>query len=817
MRESIRFWIFICALLSGSHGAHTTITDVDWTGLGQSNMFQRHIFPYNMVGPSIVHAVDRNGNLYLSPHNQLNAGGLWITAIAKWDHQNWSDVGIGIDGTLIHTLAFDSAGNLYAGGEFDTIKGIPVNNIIKWDGTAWSSVGSGVNDGYVGALTIDGNGNIYAALTSDGGSPYSIIKWDGTAWSTLGTLHGGINSLAIDNKGNLYAYGWFDTVNTVIAHNIAKWDGKSWSALGAGLRGSESSYFSDAYNMRFNGKDLYVIGTFDSAGSVAAQNIAKWDGNSWSTVGNQTFLGVSNLETDSLGNIYLCGTTFPDKTNVAKWDGTTWTFLDDGRNIYPGNLMVDRPGNAYVETGTQCGLTLWRNNSWSPLCIKNGLDGPVNVFAYHSTTGNLYVGGEFITAGNTIVDGLALWRDNSWNLVEGNPLKGVQNNWGIRALVFDNHGILYAAGASSTTSSIAKFNGDALTTISDLDNLYAASRTYALAADSIGNLYAGGEFDTINKVAARKIAKWDGAAWSPLGEGITGNDVRALVFDKQGNLYAAGDFDKAGSVVAHNIAKWDGVAWSPLGQGILQDPDNFCPVSALAIDDNGYLYAGGDFNFAGGIEAHSIAKWDGAAWSALGQGLRMENSDLGYRSKVYSLTIGSDGTLYAGGEFTIAGEVKASNIAKWDGAAWSALGSGISASIANGYGFGCVSALVDNKKGTLYVGGDFCIAGGKTSVGFAQCNIGSTKAEYSGEEKAQRPVLSYESKKGLVRMHCITAAEAGLSIYTVSGRNVYHASKLMTPGDHEIRIQTTGLARGAYIAQVKSGRESLRCRVIISQ
>ena len=82
------------------------------------------------------------------------------------------------------------------------------------------------------------------------------------------------------------------------------------------------------------------------------------------------------------------------------------------------------------------------------------------------------------------------------------------------------------------------------------------------------------------------------------------------------------------------------------------------------------LYAGGDFTTAGGVTANYIAKWDGSAWSALGSGMSAT------MRCVYALAVsGTD--LYAGGDFTTAGGVPANHIAKWDGSAWSALGSGM--------------------------------------------------------------------------------------------------------------------------------------------
>ena len=97
------------------------------------------------------------------------------------------------------------------------------------------------------------------------------------------------------------------------------------------------------------------------------------------------------------------------------------------------------------------------------------------------------------------------------------------------------------------------------------------------------------------------------------------------------------------------------------------------------------------------MPANHIAKWNGSAWSALGSGMEWRRSALSHALAV------SGTNLYAGGEFTTAGGVTANHIAKWDGSAWSALGSGMNER--------WVYALA--VSGTdLYAGGDFTTAGG---------------------------------------------------------------------------------------------------------
>lgn len=820
--------ILLCAVLSELYGSNPTITDANWTGVGQSQGFHG----------KLAHAADRSGNLYVC--GALYAGGIWRGSIAKWDRKTWSDVAPGIPGDRIYDMAFDSAGNLYAGGAFDSAGGIIVNNIAKWDGAKWSGLGNGVV-GIVVAITVDGRGNLYVVLFTEepDNYPYLIKKWDGSTWSVVGRVEygyvQGVNDLAVDSEGNLYVCGVFDTISTLPAGNVAQWDGHAWSALGSGLRGGESLY---ATELACIGKDLYVYGSFDTAGSLAAHNLAKWDGKSWSAVGNAVFNEILDMETDKQGDLYLTGDMESDDSLVraiAKWDGNAWSLLYKSlkRETYEGGfeprgVMADGSGNLYTDPG----FLQWRENSWAPVCPENGVDGDVSNFAIDPASGNLYASITYSevnrpVAGNTIVNYAARWDGNSWSGLGEVP--GISENPGYmaNALAFDKNGILYAierddhSSASETRYRIVKWNGAAWSFVA---SVLPGRRIYALAIDSMGNLYAGGEFESIDTTTAKNIAKWDGTSWSCLGEGIPGKHVIELACDKNGNVYAAGVFDMAGSVVAHNIAKWNGKTWSGLGEGIPIEPDVYSPVSAIALDAKGNLYAGGWFNVAGIAAANNIAKWDGTTWSALGTGIQMDEELRWDCNPVWALACDENGNLYAGGQFSVAGSVQARGIAKWDGNAWSALGSGVCLLFYDDEGDprlqaypGNVSSLVCDNKGKLYVGGTFQTAGGRPSVNFAICNLNGANAAFAGKLIAPRSSVSFESSKGLVRMHFTSATEVHIGIYSLSGQKVYHTSEFMAAGDHTFRMKTTGLARGAYIAQVKAGNESFRYRFLMGR
>ncbi|MBL7943742.1 MAG: CSLREA domain-containing protein, partial [Flavobacteriales bacterium] len=110
------------------------------------------------------------------------------------------------------------------------------------------------------------------------------------------------------------------------------------------------------------------------------------------------------------------------------------------------------------------------------------------------------------------------------------------------------------------------------------------------------------------------------------------------------------------------------------------------------------LYVGGRFTDAGGVAtADYIARWNGSAWSALGSGVN---------NWVYSVAA-SETDVYVGGNFIDAGGVAAADhIAKWNGSSWSALGSGV-----NGLVYSIAVSETD-----VYVGGLFSDTGGVTTA-----------------------------------------------------------------------------------------------------
>ncbi|GAB2711756.1 hypothetical protein GCM10011495_18860 [Hymenobacter frigidus] len=236
----------------------------------------------------------------------------------------------------------------------------------------------------------------------------------------------------------------------------------------------------------------------------------------------------------------------------------------------------------------------------------------------------------------------------------------------------------------------------------------------ALALASNGDVYVGGGFRTAGGITANYVAKWDGAVWSSLGTGTANGvyyrigsrpagSVIDFAFASNGDLYVGGSFRFAGGRVAENVAKWNGTAWSSLGTGVANGVSG--TVHALAVAGNGDLYMTGEFIGAGAITVNHIAKWDGSVWSALGAG-----TGGGFGNSGLALALARNGVVYMAGVFEQAGGVVVNHIAKWDGTAWSTLGTGLTNGV-NG-GRAAVRSLALANNGDLYVGGRFLQSSG---------------------------------------------------------------------------------------------------------
>ena len=294
------------------------------------------------------------------------------TLIAKWDGSAWTGVGGGLQNQYSNTMR-NFQGDLIVGGYFDTAGGVAgTAKLARWDGTNWNSMDAQAelflnsvwdlevhDDGSGEALYVAGN---YVNLNGQVGLDH-IARWDGTTYTPVGGTIGGavplivldVLSADIGDGPALYAAGRFLTIGGIVASNIAKWNGTSWEPLGEGI--TRSSGFAQGFHMTVyddgSGPALYVGGSFNRInGGDPVNNIAKWDGTTWSPVGVGFDSAVQELiafddgsgeKLYAMGNFNNIGAapgTLTPAAKMARWDGTAWEPLGTGASANTFGAIV---------------------------------------------------------------------------------------------------------------------------------------------------------------------------------------------------------------------------------------------------------------------------------------------------------------------------------------------------------------------------------------------------------------------------------------------------------------------------------------------
>ena len=485
------------------------------------------------------------------------AGGVPANCIARWDGSAWSSFSTGLVGfgsyTQVGALQVLPNGDIVAAGYFNTAGGLPANNIARWDGTAWSPLANGVYD-YAYDIGMMPNGDLIV------GGDRSLSRWDGRSWSMSGTSLG---SGTYSGGGSVYAFtslpngevavcGDFVSIGGLGTVSIAKWGGQSWSALGLGM-----NYSVRTLAPRPNG-DLVAGGGFTIAGGGAVRFIAQRTGSTWLPVGlgvgstgNESVRSISTLPNGDLivlGSFATAGGVAA--ANIARWNGVAWFPLGSGIS---GSLVTqctlpngDIIAGGYFATAggaPASNIARWNGTDWAPLGV--GLSSWVEAVAA-LPNGDVVAGGSFALPGTNVYAGIARWNGVSWEAM-GTPPFGVA-----RALVVAPNGDLLAAfDDASHRAPVVRWNG---ITWSPL-GMFSSGSVSALAVRPNGDVIAGGYFNNVDGVPAANIALWNGSGWEPFGSGVN-STVSALALLSDGDLVVGGNFNMAGGYLSSSVARY---------------------------------------------------------------------------------------------------------------------------------------------------------------------------------------------------------------------------------------------------------------------
>ena len=301
---------------------------------------------------------------------------------------------------------------------------------------------------------------------------------------------------------------------------------------------------------------LYVGGEFDSAGHKPIQNLARWDGKNWSGMGNFNDTAILSMcmYNDSLviGD-YLDNVTFIDSAgnilNIFSADGFVNSLTVYKNELYAGGDFDEINGVNAVGIARYNGINWESVDSGMKNCCGNG-----DNWALYVWNGKLYAAGAYYQAGDSLANNIASWNDTTWSpLGTGTNTKGTgkyDDGYIYSMGSYDND--LYIGGqfdsaGGVSTKWIARWNGIKWDSLGSSINESAydlfAYRNY---------LYMSG-FDSAGGMSVRGLTKWNDTLFSSVDSGINGFAAAIDTFNKE--LYFAGFFNYAGSLPVNNIAR----------------------------------------------------------------------------------------------------------------------------------------------------------------------------------------------------------------------------------------------------------------------
>lgn len=655
----------------------------------------------------------------------------------------------------VRAVAVDAAGAILIGGDFTIAGGLSRAHIAKLAATGTGSADATWNpnaNGSVLAIVVAA-GAVYAggdfttigaqarsriAKLAGGGSGSADAIWDPAANATVAALAAGTGN-------TLYAAGEFTVIGAQPRGHLAK-----LTAGGSGAVDSTWNPDADAAVKCLlvdNSGALIVGGVFSSIGGSDRAALAKLEPSgsgasdpSWQADANGA---VGSLALDAQGRLYIGG----DFIHIG---GESIRFLarvqdSDGSVIDPAWQAVPNSsvnallatsqntmlvGGDFTRIGEQVRLAL---ASVSIVDASSGLpiDAETHGLAYAvavESDGSAIIGGNFQKAGS-------LPRANILRLRSDGSLDGqwdASANSYVLSLAAAPDGGMYVGGyftliGGEVRGSLARLaaNGTA-----DGWDPGANDIVRALATDSAGNVYAGGRFTVVGGQPRGHIARINAAGiidpnWHPMAD----NDITALLPDGSGNVFAGGEFTSVDGTPRGYLVKLSA------GSGAvdpLWNPSANNAVAALAAGAPGVLYAGGLFTTVGGLARNQLAKLLGTAAGAVDA-----TWNPAANGPVQTLAVDSDGSIFAGGGFSLLAAQPRNSIAKL-----SPNGAGLADSTWHPDADGKVIAIALTSNHAVVAGGEFSTIGATQRLGLAELpnivsQIASTTTMITGVMPAQ--------------------------------------------------------------------------------
>lgn len=470
-----------------------------------------------------------NGDVVVA--GTLQIGGNPEERVARWNGTLWTLLGSAVTGTVT-TIRETAAGQIVVGGTFSAIGGTTAQNVAVWNGTAWTALGGGLAGG-VQALTVLTNGDLIA-----GGA--TLARWGGSAWQPIaGGISGPVHTLLATAAGGFVAGGAFAQADGRTVMHVAQQTNSGWETLPATPRSRWSGVTVSSTLVRRDGSFL-VGGIFSQPGPAG---IARWDGSAWQPLGS----GVSGtpvaMQDLPNGDLFVAGTFATaggiTVNGVARWDGSAWHAFGAGLPA-GGTVTCATIDDGVPVIGTTVGTYCWDGSAF----VLRGLSDVTALVTL--SDGRLYAATRTqLVPWIPTTGSIHWWNGSSWVLI--GSMTGP-----VLRLAESQHGELLAAG------SFAAVNGQTMFDVARYSGNWtgpgAGFPPGGVTSLHGAPLFVGGSFTTTPNGSGPAVAFWNGLTWQSLGD--TPNGAVLGLHATPDGILVQGSFTRIGTAVATGLAEY---------------------------------------------------------------------------------------------------------------------------------------------------------------------------------------------------------------------------------------------------------------------
>ena len=320
------------------------------------------------------------------------------------------------DNTLV-AIAGNSASDIWAVGQYVPDSGTNHTNTLTlhYDGSAWSVVPSpSAPDTATSFLGVATAGK--RAFAVGYGLPnfygQSLIgAWNGKSWALMDHPQLGMSDMLFSVQAlsdhDVWAAGWYRTIDNVFHTLVEHFDGHSWSVMPTPNPGAIGNQL---YGLRvFACDDAWAVGQQISGTSPDTTLVLHWDGQQWNNVSTQPLgkagnelLSVAGLSSDRLfgvgesQNYVQSSQTFALGSGKSKWSILPSDSVGTGEN-HLVSVAVTKKGEAWAvghsaDVYDKNALTLiehFDGSAWKAVTSPNA-----------TTDGNNFLGGIAVIDGD---------------------------------------------------------------------------------------------------------------------------------------------------------------------------------------------------------------------------------------------------------------------------------------------------------------------------------------------------------------------------------------------------------------------------------